>query len=105
MGLRFAVKTHRKPIRLYSKKKKNASRFFIFYKKEQKILDKGRKMRYNEHAFGVMAQLVERLVRNEEASGSNPLSSTKKIRMVFAVRIFCTPIVGSAESSAVLARG
>ena len=27
---------------------------------------------------GVMAQLVERLVRNEEASGSNPLSSTKK---------------------------
>ena len=24
-----------------------------------------------------MAQLVERLVRNEEASGSNPLSSTK----------------------------
>ena len=25
-----------------------------------------------------MAQLVERLVRNEEASGSNPLSSTKK---------------------------
>ena len=28
--------------------------------------------------FGVMAQLVERLVRNEEASGSNPLISTKK---------------------------
>ena len=26
-----------------------------------------------------MAQLVERLVRNEEASGSNPLISTKKI--------------------------
>ena len=25
-----------------------------------------------------MAQLVERLVRNEEASGSNPLISTKK---------------------------
>ena len=25
-----------------------------------------------------MAQLVERLVRNEEASGSNPLSSTKR---------------------------
>ena len=30
-----------------------------------------------------MAQLVERLVRNEEASGSNPLSSTKtKTRLV-----------------------
>ena len=27
-----------------------------------------------------MAQLVERLVRNEEASGSNPLISTKKSR-------------------------
>ena len=30
------------------------------------------------NAHGVMAQLVERLVRNEEASGSNPLSSTKR---------------------------
>ena len=29
-----------------------------------------------KNVFGVMAQLVERLVRNEEASGSNPLSST-----------------------------
>ena len=28
-----------------------------------------------------MAQLVERLVRNEEASGSNPLISTKRIFM------------------------
>ena len=35
-------------------------------------------MRYNKRVEGVMAQLVERLVRNEEASGSNPLSSTKK---------------------------
>ena len=45
-------------------------------------------MVYNEDEFGVMAQLVERLVRNEEASGSNPLSSTKKPRMAFAVRGF-----------------
>ena len=42
-----------------------------------KIVDKAPKSVYNENAFGVMAQLVERLVRNEEASGSNPLSSTK----------------------------
>ena len=28
------------------------------------------------NVFGDMAQLVERLVRNEEASGSNPLIST-----------------------------
>ena len=35
-----------------------------------------------------MAQLVERLVRNEETSGSNPLSSTKKIRMANAIRVF-----------------
>ncbi len=35
-----------------------------------------------------MAQLVERLVRNEEASGSNPLSSTKtktRLQSVFFV--------------------
>ena len=30
------------------------------------------------NVFGDMAQLVERLVRNEEASGSNPLISTTK---------------------------
>ena len=39
--------------------------------------------------YGVMAQLVERLVRNEEASGSNPLSSTIKndgiSRLIFCV--------------------
>ena len=51
--------------------------FSFFIKKAKKILDKLKKMGYNKNAFGVMAQLVERLVRNEEASGSNPLSSTK----------------------------
>lgn len=48
----------------------------IIYRFYKKIIDKQRKMLYNKNAFGVMAQLVERLVRNEEASGSNPLSST-----------------------------
>ena len=39
-----------------------------------------------------MAQLVERLVRNEKASGSNPLISTKKTRRRFTacpIGIFC----------------
>ena len=31
-----------------------------------------------KNVLGGMAQLVERLVRNEEASGSNPLTSTKR---------------------------
>ena len=35
-------------------------------------------MIYNKNIHGDMAQLVERLVRNEEASGSNPLISTKE---------------------------
>ena len=46
-------------------------------------------MLYNNLVDGVMAQLVERLVRNEEASGSNPLSSTKKIGRRVAVLFFC----------------
>ncbi len=39
---------------------------------------------------GDMAQLVERLVRNEEASGSNPLISTKRNlnRTTFRFRFF-----------------
>ena len=40
-----------------------------------------------------MAQLVERLVRNEEASGSNPLSSTKKARTVGAVLVFFVRLI------------
>ena len=47
-------------------------------------------MIYNKRGDGVMAQLVERLVRNEEASGSNPLSSTKtktRLRGVFFVLV------------------
>ena len=32
--------------------------------------------------------MVERLVRNEEASGSNPLISTKKIETAIAVLFF-----------------
>ena len=46
--------------------------------KIKKIVDKQKRMVYNKLCYGVMAQLVERLVRNEEASGSNPLSSTIK---------------------------
>ena len=40
------------------------------------IIDKKTDKIYNKYALGGMAQLVERLVRNEEASGSNPLTST-----------------------------
>ncbi len=36
-----------------------------------------------------MAQLVERLVRNEEASGSNPLISTTQKRTATAVLFLC----------------
>lgn len=54
-----------------------------------------------------MAQLVERLVRNEEASGSNPLISTKNDlnRTTGSDRsFFCvTLIVRAAELSAVRA--
>ena len=44
-----------------------------------------------------MAQLVERLVRNEKASGSNPLISTKKTRRHFAVFLFLSIIVRTVE--------
>ena len=43
----------------------------------KKSLTKERERYIIDNAHGDMAQLVERLVRNEEASGSNPLISTK----------------------------
>ena len=54
--------------------------------------------------YGVMAQLVERLVRNEEASGSNPLSSTKTKTRLRGVFFVLWLIVRTAELSAVRAR-
>ncbi len=54
-------------------------------------------MGYNKRAFGVMAQLVERLVRNEEASGSNPLSSTKIRQSLNTRYIFINGVAGFAQ--------
>ena len=52
-----------------------------------------------------MAQLVERLVRNEEASGSNPLSSTKtKTRFRGVFFVLWLTVSRTAELSAVRAR-
>ena len=59
------------------------------FKVEAKTVDKTARKIYNDYTFhGVMAQLVERLVRNEEASGSNPLISTKKIRRLLPSYFF-----------------
>ena len=44
-------------------------------KTERKVLAT---FQYFESDHGGIAQLVERLVRNEKVSGSNPLISTKK---------------------------
>ena len=41
-----------------------------------------------DNAFGGMAQLVERLVRNEKASGSNPLISTTRKGRLNAVLFY-----------------
>ena len=52
-----------------------------------------------------MAQLVERLVRNEEASGSNPLSSTKtKTRLRGVFFVLWLSVHRNAELPAVRAR-
>ncbi len=50
-----------------------------------------------------MAQLVERLVRNEEASGSNPLISTKKRTRLLACYLFAEKEHSNAELTAVRA--
>ncbi len=36
-------------------------------------------------AQGPLAQLVERLICNEEATGSNPVRSTKFLRVIFPI--------------------
>ena len=40
---------------------------------------------YNIYAFGVWRSLVSRLVRDQEASGSNPDTPTKIVGTAFAV--------------------
>ena len=55
----------------------------------KKSLTKERERYIIDNAHGDMAQLVERLVRNEEASGSNPLISTKTRTRRVACFLFC----------------
>ena len=52
-------------------------KLYIFEKSIKKSLTNEKERYIIDNALGDMAQLVERLVRNEEASGSNPLISTK----------------------------
>ena len=47
-------------------------------------LDKHPESRYNGLAIGVWRSLVSRLVRVQEARGSNPLTPTKKPESAFA---------------------
>ena len=41
------------------------------------------KTHYGHNVYGAIAQLVERLVRNEKVSGSTPLSSTIHFNLNF----------------------
>ena len=64
-------------------------------------LDKWGKCAYNIHAFGVWRSLVSRLVRDQEASGSNPDTPTiltkryrcvwRKVRRINRFRAFSSP--------------
>ena len=47
--------------------------------------------------WGAVAQLGERLVRNEEVSGSIPLSSTKRINDLQEIFLFYGLVVGSLK--------
>ena len=47
-------------------------------------LDKDSVSAYNNFAFGVWRSLVSRLVRDQEASGSNPDTPTKNPKSAFA---------------------
>ena len=50
-------------------------------------LDKGRIIPYNDLAIGVWRSLVSRLVRVQEASGSNPDTPTKIMRRLEALYV------------------
>ena len=43
---------------------------------------------FNERALATVAQSVEQLIRNQQVAGSSPASSSKKIRLAFADRVF-----------------
>ena len=51
-------------------------------------LDKEKEFHYNILAIGVWRSLVSRLVRVQEASGSNPDTPTKNVGIAFAIPTF-----------------
>ena len=57
-------------------------------------LDKGRIIPYNDLAIGVWRSLVSRLVRVQEAPGSNPGTPTKKLESAFAGSSFLIGVMG-----------
>ena len=62
--------------------------FFIFSVGISETLDKQPLFSYNSKAIGVWRSLVSRLVRVQEASGSNPDTPTKKDKVAFATLSF-----------------
>ena len=57
-------------------------------------LDKGKIIPYNNLAIGVWRSLVSRLVRVQEAPGSNPGTPTKKLESAFAGSSFLIGVMG-----------
>ena len=61
-------------------------------------LDKHPESRYNRLAIGVWRSLVSRLVRVQEASGSNPDTPTKNVGIAFAVPTFLIGHIGNSNN-------
>ena len=62
----------------------DAAPYAVPLERRESVLDKRPESRYNGLANGVWRSLVSRLVRVQEARGSNPLTPTKKPESAFA---------------------
>ena len=68
-------------------------------------LDKHTERRYNGLANGVWRSLVSRLVRVQEARGSNPLTPTNNVGIAFAVPTFLIGHIGDSNNQMQLSSG
>ena len=76
-------------------KKTHLSRNRVFYGNTRNTLDRNGVCTYNIMAIGAWRSLVSRLVRVQEAPGSNPGAPTMESRLVHARRLFIFVYGGS----------
>ena len=78
--------------------------FYFLHKAIGKTVDFFLECRYNREADATVAQSVEQLIRNQQAAGSSPASSSKIKQPILSVVLFFIHILDGLEGGSRFSR-